>query len=265
MTTAQQTSVHRPLAGRTALVTGGGRGIGAATVHALAARGADIVLTYRSDRASATRVAELCRSEHGVQADALAFDSTAPSGAAELITLAPRADVLVVNAAAGYPKQPLVKLSTQDLTAKVTSDLAALHEFVTHFAPGMLDRGYGRIVVVGSMHAYGPSAPGMTANGVTKAALAAYVDYAVEELTGPGVTINTVHPGYIATDLSAHLPPAIPALLQRITPSGRAGVAADIAGVVAMLTGADAEYVNGARIPVSGGLNHPVSLARLLS
>lgn len=79
----------------------------------------------------------------------------------------------------------------------------------------MLEREYGRIILVGSLHADGPSAPGMAANGVTKAALAAYAAFVADELTGPGVTVNTLHPGYIATDASSRLPAEIPAQSKR--------------------------------------------------
>ena len=80
-----------------------------------------------------------------------------------------------------------------------------------------------------------------------------------------GVTINTVHPGYIATDASSDVPPAIPALLAPLTPAARTGQPEDVAAVVGMLTGPDAEFLNGARIPVTGGLNHPLPLRRVLS
>ncbi len=153
------------------------------------------------------------------------FDLAEPEGATALrgsvAGLAAAVDVLVTNAAAPYPHGPLVTLPAADLAAQVGQDLVATHRLVTATAPGMLDRGYGRVVLVGSLHADGPSAPGMAANGVSKAALAAYARYAADELTGPGVTINVVHPGYVATEASGDLPPAIPALLAALAPSGR--------------------------------------------
>ncbi len=131
-------------------------------------------------------------------------------------------------------------------------------------APGMLERGYGRTILIGSLHAEGPSAPGMIANGVTKAALTAYARFAADELTGPGVTINVVRPGY-ATETSSHLPPAIPPILAALTPGGRTAVPDDIAGVITMLTRDEAAFLNGACLPVSGGPNQPVSFRRLQS
>ena len=158
---------------------------------------------------------------------------------------------------------PLLELPAQQLDNKVGPDIGTVHRLVTAVAPGMLDRGYGRLILIGSLHAHGPFAPGMTANGVSKAALTAYVEFAADELTGPGVTVNAVHPGYIATDTTSHLPAAIPRMLEAMTPVGRTGTPDDIAGVVAMLARREGDFLSGACIPVSGGLNHPVSFRRL--
>ncbi|MFD7666049.1 SDR family NAD(P)-dependent oxidoreductase [Streptomyces sp. NPDC059788] len=264
-------SPQRPPAGRTALVTGGNRGIGAACARTLAAMGATVIATYRSARAEADRLVRDLQAEHQVPAHALPFDLTAPETAPEstggllesVARLTTGIDILVANAAAPYPHAPLLELPAQQLATKVGQDIAATHRLVTAVAPGMLERDYGRMILIGSLHAEGPSAPGMTANGVTKAALAAYARYAADELTGPGVTVNVIHPGYVATDAGSHLPPAIPTMLAALTPSGRTGTPDDIAGAIAMLTRDEAAFLNGACIPVTGGLNQPVPFRRL--
>jgi 3-oxoacyl-[acyl-carrier protein] reductase len=262
---------ERPLADRTALITGASRGIGAAIARALAAMGATVIATYRNDRAAAEELSVRLHAEHGVPVHAVPFDLTAPESAPagvdglleSVARIADSVDVLVANAAAPYPKVPLRELPAQQLATKVGQDIGAVHRLVTAVAPGMLERGYGRMILIGSLHAGGPSAPGMTANGVSKAALAAYVGYAVDELTGPGVTVNVIHPGYIATEASSHLPAAIPRTIEALTPAGRTGTPEDVAGVVAMLVRDEVDFLNGACIPVSGGLNHPVSFRRL--
>ncbi|WP_434439258.1 SDR family NAD(P)-dependent oxidoreductase [Lentzea sp. E54] len=259
------------LRGRTALITGGSRGIGEATARALASMGATVVVTYRDGRTTAEDLAARLRTEHDVAAHAVRFDLTVserePGGACELLDtvgqIAGYVDILVANAAAPYPKVPLRELSPVDLVTKIGQDIGATHRLVTAVAPIMLEREYGRIILVGSLHADGPSAPGMAANGVTKAALAAYAAFVADELTGPGVTVNTLHPGYIATDASSRLPAEIPRALEALTPAGRTGTPDDVAGAVAMLTRKEAAFVNGACIPVSGGLNHPVSFRRM--
>ncbi|WP_051023423.1 SDR family oxidoreductase [Nocardia pneumoniae] len=266
-------SAERPLSGRTALITGGSRGIGAASARALAALGATVVVTYHRDRAAAEKVAVGIREQHAVPVHLVTFNltaaETAPEGADALLEAVARVvdsvDILVANAAAPYPKVPLLELSARQLSGKLGHDIGSVHRLVTAVAPGMLDRGYGRIMLIGSLQADGPSAPGMAANGVSKAALAAYVAYAVDELTGPGVTVNLIHPGYIGTEASSHLPPAIPAMIAGLTPVGRTGTPDDVAGVVAMLARDEASFLNGARLPVSGGLNSPISYRRLQS
>jgi 3-oxoacyl-[acyl-carrier protein] reductase len=242
-----------PLAGRTALVTGGSRGIGAATARKLAELGADLVITYRDNAEAARKVVAECG---GV---AKRFDITDPVDG-----LADEVDIVVSNATSAGLFTPLIDLTAEQLTGTIATDVTALHRLVTRFVPGMLARGYGRVIVIGSIHAYGPNAPHMTANGVSKAALEHYVTYAVDELTGPGVTINTVHPGHIATDMSSHMSAVAKAAIKRLTPSGRTGVPDDVAAVVAALSLPDMGFVNGAVIPVAGGLNTAVAIDRVL-
>ena len=257
----------RPLTGRTALITGAGRGFGAACAQALAALGSNIIATYRSDHGAAHDLAERLRARYAVTVQTLPLDLAAPDSIGTLVASAETTtggiDILIPTAAAPYPQVALRDLTADNLTAKLGQDLGTVHQLVTATAPRMVEHGYGRIVLIGSLHADGPSAPGMTANGVSKAALAAYVGYAADELTGPGVTINIVHPGYIATQASSHLPPAIPAILTALTPAGRVGTPDDIGGIISLLARPEAAFLNGAAIPVSGGLNHPVSLRRL--
>jgi 3-oxoacyl-[acyl-carrier protein] reductase len=260
-------SHDRPLSGRTVLITGASRGIGAAIAQALAAMGAAVALTYRDNRAAAETLCVRIRSDHGVPAHAVQFDLTAPESAtagvdALLDTVVRSVDILVANAAAPYPKVPLLELSAEQLVTKIGHDIGAVHRLITALAPDMLERGYGRMILIGSLHANGPTAPGMAANGVTKAALAAYVGYAADELTGPGVTVNTIHPGYVVTEASSHLTAVIP-LIEALTPAGRVGTPDDIAGAVAMLVRDEAAFLNGVCLPVSGGLNHPISFRRL--
>lgn len=256
-----------PLAGSVALVTGGSRGIGAASCQALAELGADVLLTYRSEAGAAEDVARACRG-HGVRAVPVRADLDSADGAADLVAaangLVPRVDIVVSNAAASYPRGPLAGVDVAALTGKVAADVAVLHTLTTGFVPGMGQRGFGRLLVVSSWHAQGPCAPGMAAHGVAKAALESYVRYAADELAVDGVTINALQLGFVITHATVAVPQSARDLLRAATPAGRLATADDIAAAVAMLAQPASGWINGAVIPATGGLNFPISQARVL-
>ncbi|MEU8031233.1 SDR family oxidoreductase [Streptomyces sp. NPDC049099] len=256
----------RPLEGKVALVTGGSRGIGAATSLALADQGADVVLTYRSSLDEATSVAQACEAK-GVKATVLQADLDDPACPQALVSAVsetvPQLDVVVSNACASYPRKPLPQLDPDALGAKVRADVVLLHHLATAFVPPMRERGFGRLVVISSGSSWGPTAPGLAAHGVTKAALEAYVRYAADELGGPGVTINGLALGFVQTQASAAVPQPAREALARATPAGRLGTPQDIAGAVTLLTQPTAEWINGTTIPVTGGLNYPLNLFRV--
>lgn len=261
-------SADRPLAGRLAVVTGGTRGIGAATSEALAALGATVVATYRSKAESANAFAQDVSARGSGQVHVAAYDLADPRSAGNLLHLASEhgdIDILVASASGPYRQAPLAEQSAEELAEKLSTDIAALHRLVIPITSGMRERGFGRVVVVGSLHALGPTAPGMASSGIAKAAEAAYVTFAVDELTGPGVTINLVEPGFIETDASAGLPPQVKSALDGLTPSARTGRPADVASAITWLATEESSFLNGVRIPVAGGLNQPLAISRVLS
>ncbi|WP_052425226.1 SDR family oxidoreductase [Streptomyces fulvoviolaceus] len=257
----------RPLSGRTALVTGGSRGIGAASAEALAGLGAHVVLTYRTGREAAERVAAACRERAGT-AHVLSADLDGAAGADRMLDALEAAvdgvDVVVSNATTAHPRAALAQLETEQLLGKVDADLAVLHRLVRRLTPKMHSRGFGRYVVVSSGHAIGPSAPGMSAYGIGKAALEAMVRYLAAEEGHSGVTVNAVRPGFVRTDTSVGVPEAVRDRMRRAIPAGRLAAADDIAGVVSLLAQPAAGWVNGICLPATGGLNHPVDWPRIV-
>ena len=253
-----------PLAGRTALVTGGSRGIGAATARALAHLGAHVVLTYRSSRSEAEVVAKTCRATAG-SADVLPADLDGRDGVDALITglAGTDVDIVVDNAVAPLPRAGILELETQQILDKVTADLAILHRLIQALTPGMHQRGFGRIIAITSGHAIGPTAPGMTAHGVTKAAVEALVRYAAAEVGHSGVTVNAVRPGFVDTDASRDVPAEVREAMTRAIPARRVATAEDIAGVVSLVAQPASGWVNGVAIPAAGGLNYPIDWARV--
>jgi len=262
------TSADGALAGQAALVTGGSHGIGEAICLALASAGADVILTFHSDRAAADQVARHTQ-QHGVHAAAIQADLDTIAGAGDLIArvrdqaLAP--DILVSNASASFAPSRLADLDAEALSRKAGTDLGVLHTLATAFVPPMHQRGSGRLLVISSVHALGPGSPGMCAHGTAKAALEAYVRYAADELGGDNVTVNALQLGFVATRSTAAVPPPARDLLAAATPAGRLAAPADIAAAALMLAQPAAGWINGAIIPVTGGLNQPLNMARLLT
>jgi len=250
------------LAGRTALVTGGSRGIGAASARQLSRLGARVVLTYRSSRAEAERVAAECGGAEVLHAD-LEGQPGVDALLEELAEVAPAIDIVVDNAGASIPRGGLLACPTQRIAAKVAGDVAILHRLIQDLVPGMHQRGFGRVIAITSGHALGPSAPGMAAHGVTKAAIEALVHYAATELGHDGVTINAIRPGFVSTDSSSDVPVEIRDAMTRTIPARRLATAEDIASIVTLIAQPASQWVNGVAIPAAGGLNYPTDWARV--
>ena len=192
----------------TALVTGGSRGIGAATSRELAARGYRVAVNYFSSREAADQVVKLIEADGG-EAFAVQADVYDPDQAAELLERSAvdgRLDVLVCNAGARFTPTPVQTLAWDDFKTKVTDELASVYT-LTQQALGLMGaRGQGRIVYVSSAVADGPPAPGMAAHGTAKAALNTFARFVAHEAGPLGINVNVVAPGYVRTESSARMP-----------------------------------------------------------
>lgn len=246
------TPSNRP---RAALVTGASRGIGAAIARRLAADGFAVAINYRqSAPAAEALVAEITRA--GGRAIALQADVRVPAEAAALVrTAAERLgglDALVNNAGGGaYGTLADVTPAQIDelISLNVTSAL-----LVTQAAARLLTSPGGRIVNIGTIAALRPP-PGRIVYAAAKAALHSVTRSLALELGPRGITVNAVAPGLVDTD-RAHTPENRALAEQTLprTPLGRIGTPDDVAGCVAWLVSADAAWVTGEVVGVSGGL-----------
>lgn len=182
-------------AGKTALVTGSGRGIGRALAVGLAAEGADLVLVARS-RDELEGTAALV----STKATVISADLGELSQVAAVAAAAGPVDILINNAAVPWPAGPTATLDPAEFAYAVAVNVTAVAALSIHLLPGMLERGWGRIVNLSSGAAQVPHfLNGGNAYTTTKCAVEGHTSNLAAELTGTGVTANIYRPGTVAT------------------------------------------------------------------
>lgn len=240
------------LSGRTALVTGGSRGIGAATALRLAREGADVALTYVNGKEAAEAVVRDVEAL-GRRAVALRADAADAAETADAVRRAAgelgRLDVLVNNAGAGV-LGPLESLSLADVDRVLAVNVRGAF-LAARSAAAVMDAG-GRIITIGSCVTARVPGPGATLYTMSKSALIGLTKALARELAGRGVTANIVHPGPTDTDMNPADGPYA-ADQAAMTALGRYGTAEEVASMVTFLAGPEAAYVTGAEFSVDGG------------
>ncbi|RSN60179.1 SDR family NAD(P)-dependent oxidoreductase [Actinomadura sp. WAC 06369] len=238
----------RTLKDRTALVTGGSRGIGRAVVARLAADGARVVFGYREDEeAAAALVRQL-----GGRAVAVRADQEDPGTIDALFEpVGERLDILVNNAAIN-PHRPIAETSGADFDRVMTVNAKYPLLAMRRAEPLMPDG--GRIVNVSTLNTVVP-APGHALYSASKAALEQLTAVAAREFGPRGITVNAVSPGTTDTDLFRETnPQGTTEQVAAFTALGRIGRPDDIANVVAFLAGPDAAWITGQNLRATGGL-----------
>jgi gluconate 5-dehydrogenase len=236
------------LGGRSALVTGSTRGLGLAMARALAEAGARVAVNGRSEEAAR----EVAASING--AVAAAFDVTDESAVAAGVAALGAVDVLVNNAGIGLRK-PILGFSLEEWKRVVDTNLTSAFLVSRAAAPGMIERGSGKIVNVCSVTselARETTAPYAAAKGGLKMLTRAMC----AEWARHGIQANAIAPGYFDTDLTQALTAdaAFDAWLRARVPAGRWGVPADLGGAVVFFASSASDYVNGQILYVDGGL-----------
>jgi NAD(P)-dependent dehydrogenase (short-subunit alcohol dehydrogenase family) len=245
------------LAGKTAIVTGGGSGLGRQMAHALADCGADLVLCARKVERCEATAAELEPS--GVRVLALACDVRDPADVQAVVDRAVSdlggIDILVNNAGTSWGASP--EETPLDGWEKVL-DVNVTGAFLFTQAAGrvMIERGRGKVINIASVAAFRgapPEAMNAIAYNTSKGALVAFTRDLAVKWARHGINVNAIAPGWFPSDMSAKVLERSGGTLRARIPLGRYGGEDDLKGAVAFLASAASDYVTGVTLPVDGG------------
>jgi len=245
-------NMNQRLEGKVALVTGGGRGIGAAVALRLAQEGADVAFTFQQNQQRADdmmeRIKAVGRRVLAVQADSA--DPVAVTAAVDRVTgELGRLDILVNNAGR-FPVAPLEEVTMEEFEQTVAVNIRA--PFVAAQAAVTRMRAGGRIINIGSMMGDRAVFPGFSLYAMSKTALTGLTKALGRELGPRAITVNLVNPGATDTELNPADSP-MAETVNGFTALGHYGAPADVAGAVAFLASEDGRYITGATVTVDGG------------
>ncbi len=269
ITSPTETTVRRPrLHGRVAFVTGGTRGIGAAICHSLAEQGADVAAGYSRDRETADAFIAALTDEGlkgSIHQGNIGSAEDCRRTVGEVIDQHGRLDILVNNAGITIDKTVL-KLTDEDWYKVLAVNLSGAFFMSQAVLPHMIERGSGRIVnissIIGEMGNIGQANYAASKSGLfgltkTLAREAAHQLKRAGKLEedGIGITVNTVAPGFIATEMLEHIPETVLEGIKGKIPVGRLGRPDEIARVVHFLVADQSSFITGAIWGVNGGMD----------
>jgi 3-oxoacyl-[acyl-carrier protein] reductase len=243
------------LTGKTALVTGGSRGIGRAIVLRLATQGADVAFSYRGNQAAAEATAAEVEGL-GRRALAVQADAKEQEGAEALVKAVLEAfgkiDILVNNA--GITRDDLImRMKPEDWTDVLETNLFGAFYALKACTRPMLKARAGRVINITSVSGQAGQM-GQANYSSAKAGLIGLTKAAARELASRNITVNAVAPGFVLTELTQDLPDALKDEITSRTPLGRFGTTEEIANAVAFLASDEAAYITGQVLAVDGGL-----------
>ena len=240
------------LNGRTALVTGSGRGLGWEMAQGLAQAGARVLLHGRERQRLTSRLAELHKA--GAAADALAFDMADRMAMAAAISAAGPIDILIHNVGE-RDRRAFLEIEPESFARLIDVDLTAAHALIRLLVPGMAERGWGRLILVTSI-AGDLAVPNASSYVAAKGGLAALARALAVEFGAQGITSNALSPGFFATETNEKMVASANGEKHRERcPAKRWAKPHEIAGAAIFLASPAASYVNGHTLVVDGGVS----------
>ena len=243
------------LTGKTAIVTGGARGIGKSIAMTLAAAGANIVINYTSSSKAAEEVVEEAK-KLGVSALAVKADVSKNDEienlVKEVLNQFGSIDILVNNA--GITRDNLlIRMSEEDFQAVIDINLKGAFICTKHVSKVMMKQRTGKIINIASVVGVMGNA-GQSNYAASKAGLIGFTKSIAKELAKRNINVNAVAPGYIETDMTASLPEKVREEFMINIPMARGGVPQDVANVVLFLSSKYSDYITGQVINIDGGM-----------
>ncbi|MCW9706736.1 3-oxoacyl-[acyl-carrier-protein] reductase [Aliifodinibius sp. 1BSP15-2V2] len=243
------------LDGKTALVTGGSRGIGRAIALTLAELGADVAITFASSEEAANEVKNEMTSK-GVRAKALQADAVdlekAEEVIAELTEDWEKIDILVNNA--GITRDNLIlRMKEEQWDQVINTNLKSIFNYSKAVAKPMMRNRGGSIINISSVVGLSGNA-GQSNYAASKAGIIGFTKSYAKELASRGIRANVIAPGYITTEMTDELDEKVLASIKEETPLGRPGDAEEVAHAVAFLASDLSSYITGETIRVDGGM-----------
>jgi gluconate 5-dehydrogenase len=245
------------LTGKSALVTGSSRGIGLALARGLLQAGARVVIHGR-DLEGAQNAADRLRAETGGEVRVASFDVTDPAAVDDGIRGIERewgTPDICVNNAGIQRRAPFTEFAVEDWHELLATNLTSVFLVGQRVARGMINRGSGKIVNIGSVQSR-LARPGIAPYGATKGAIVLLTQGMCADLGPYGVQVNALAPGYFATELTKALvdDAEFSAWVAQRTPAGRWGRVDELVGALVFLSSAASNFVNGQVIYVDGGM-----------
>lgn len=241
--------------GKTALVTGAGRGIGRAIAIRLAKGGAEVIVNYNGSEEKAAETVEMIKAAGGsavaVKCDVSDFEACQRM-AKEIIDKYKKIDILVNNA--GITRDGLImRMSEKDYDQVLDINLKGAFNTIRHFSPYFLKQRSGKIINISSVSGIIGN-PGQANYSASKAGLIGLTKSVARELASRSVCVNAVAPGFIETDMTDAMSDSARQKVLSAIPMGRSGHTEDIAEAVAFLADEASDYITGQVLSVDGGM-----------